>query len=141
MAGPKNNFVFNAATIWWAQALGDPPGHTLPWSHYSRPHGPDVFGGVVYGSQLWSPDPFDVETVHPEARAAFHRLLGRASSADAPPHGKTLLLLGEAGSGKTHLLRSFRTRKPHGLDLVHGPQEETALALTLGDIEQPRAVA
>lgn len=39
--GPKNNFVFNAATIWWAQALGDPPGHTLPWSHYSRPHGPD----------------------------------------------------------------------------------------------------
>lgn len=39
--GPKGNFVFNAATIWWAQALGDPPGHTLPWSHYSRPHGPD----------------------------------------------------------------------------------------------------
>ena len=39
--GPKNNFVFNASTIWWAQALGDPPGHTLPWSHYSRPHGPD----------------------------------------------------------------------------------------------------
>jgi hypothetical protein len=39
--GPKNNFVFNAATIWWAQALGDPPGHTLPWSHHSRPHGPD----------------------------------------------------------------------------------------------------
>ncbi len=39
--GPRGNFVFNAATIWWAQALGDPPGHTLPWSHYSRPHGPD----------------------------------------------------------------------------------------------------
>ncbi|MEJ7593061.1 MAG: N,N-dimethylformamidase beta subunit family domain-containing protein [Planctomycetaceae bacterium] len=39
--GPKNNFVFNAATIWWAQALGDPPGHTLPWSHHSRPHGSD----------------------------------------------------------------------------------------------------
>lgn len=39
--GPKDNFVFNAATIWWAQALGDPPGHTLPWSHHSRPHGPD----------------------------------------------------------------------------------------------------
>jgi hypothetical protein len=27
--GPKGNIVFNAATIWWAQALGDPPGHTL----------------------------------------------------------------------------------------------------------------
>ncbi|MFV0445559.1 MAG: N,N-dimethylformamidase beta subunit family domain-containing protein [Planctomycetaceae bacterium] len=39
--GPKGNFVFNAATIFWAQGLSSPPGHTLPWSHYSRPHGPD----------------------------------------------------------------------------------------------------
>ncbi len=39
--GPKNNFVFNAATIFWAQDLSMPPGHTLPWSHWSRPHGPD----------------------------------------------------------------------------------------------------
>jgi hypothetical protein len=40
--GPKNNFVFNAATIFWAQGLGNPPGHMLPWSHWSRPHGPDA---------------------------------------------------------------------------------------------------
>ena len=40
--GPKNNFVFNATTIWWAQGLSDPPGHMLPWSHWSRPHGPDA---------------------------------------------------------------------------------------------------
>lgn len=39
--GPKGNFVFNAATIFWAQGLSSPPGHTLPWSHYNRPHGPD----------------------------------------------------------------------------------------------------
>ncbi|MBB5030669.1 N,N-dimethylformamidase beta subunit family domain-containing protein [Prosthecobacter vanneervenii] len=39
--GPKNNFVFNAATIWWAQGLSKPPGHMPVWSHYSRPHGPD----------------------------------------------------------------------------------------------------
>jgi hypothetical protein len=39
--GPKNNFVFNASTIFWCQGLSHPPGHTLPWSHYSRPHGPD----------------------------------------------------------------------------------------------------
>ena len=39
--GPKKNIVFNAATIWWAQGLSSPPGHILPWSHYSRPHGPD----------------------------------------------------------------------------------------------------
>jgi hypothetical protein len=40
--GPKGNFVFNAATIFWAQGLSSPPGHTLPWSHWSRPHGPDA---------------------------------------------------------------------------------------------------
>ncbi|MHB1559662.1 MAG: N,N-dimethylformamidase beta subunit family domain-containing protein [Isosphaeraceae bacterium] len=34
-------FVFNASTIFWAQGLSSPPGHTLPWSHWSRPHGPD----------------------------------------------------------------------------------------------------
>jgi hypothetical protein len=39
--GPKKNFVFNAATIFWNQGLSLPPGHMLPWSHWSRPHGPD----------------------------------------------------------------------------------------------------
>ncbi len=39
--GPKENFVFNAATIFWCQGLSSPPGHMLPWSHWSRPHGPD----------------------------------------------------------------------------------------------------
>jgi hypothetical protein len=39
--GPRDNYVFNASTIFWSQALSSPPGHTLPWSHWSRPHGPD----------------------------------------------------------------------------------------------------
>jgi hypothetical protein len=39
--GPKNNFVFNASTIFWSQGLSDPPGHMLPYSHFARPHGPD----------------------------------------------------------------------------------------------------
>ncbi len=39
--GPKNNFVFNAATIFWSQGMSNPPGHVLPWSHSSRPHGTD----------------------------------------------------------------------------------------------------
>lgn len=39
--GPKGNFVFNASTIFWCQGLASPPGHILPWSHWSRPHGPD----------------------------------------------------------------------------------------------------
>ncbi|MEK7405722.1 MAG: N,N-dimethylformamidase beta subunit family domain-containing protein [Acidobacteriota bacterium] len=40
--GPKDNFVFNAATIWWSQGLSSPPGHVLPWSHFVHPHGPDA---------------------------------------------------------------------------------------------------
>lgn len=40
--GPKDNFVFNAATIFWCQDLAGPPGHMLPWSHWTRPHGPDA---------------------------------------------------------------------------------------------------
>ncbi len=40
--GPRENFVFNASTIFWCQGLSSPPGHMLPWSHFSRPHGPDA---------------------------------------------------------------------------------------------------
>ena len=40
--GPKKNIVFNATTIFWSQGLSDPPGHMIPWSHFSRPHGPDA---------------------------------------------------------------------------------------------------
>lgn len=40
--GDRGNFVFNAATIWWAQGLASPPGHILPWSHWVRPRGPEV---------------------------------------------------------------------------------------------------
>lgn len=39
--GPKDNFVFNAATIWWGLAMSKPPGTMPVWSHFSRPHGPD----------------------------------------------------------------------------------------------------
>lgn len=40
--GPQKNIVFNATTIFWSQGLSSPPGHIIPWSHYSRPHGPDA---------------------------------------------------------------------------------------------------
>ncbi|MCA8987594.1 MAG: hypothetical protein KDA78_08140 [Planctomycetaceae bacterium] len=39
--GPQGNLIFNASTIFWAQGLSAPPGHWIPWSHGSRPHGPD----------------------------------------------------------------------------------------------------
>jgi len=40
--GKKDNWVFNASTIYWAQGLSSPPGHTIPYAHYGRPHGPDA---------------------------------------------------------------------------------------------------
>ena len=38
--GPKNNVVFNAATIWWSLALSSPPGLILP-DVYAKPRGVD----------------------------------------------------------------------------------------------------
>lgn len=38
--GPKGNFVFNAATCWWADALSEPPGYVRP-KVYTEPLGPD----------------------------------------------------------------------------------------------------
>jgi hypothetical protein len=73
------------------------------------PDGPEVFSSVVAVNQVWTPDPFDVDSIHAEAREAFGRLLNRATVAPPPDTGKSLLLLGEAGSGKTHLMRAFRT--------------------------------
>ena len=39
--GPKNNFVFNAATIYWCQALASPPRHMLPKKPRKPLLGPD----------------------------------------------------------------------------------------------------
>jgi hypothetical protein len=38
--GPRENFVFNAATCWWADGLSAPPGYVRP-SVYTSPQGPD----------------------------------------------------------------------------------------------------
>jgi len=39
--GPRGNFVFNAATCWWADGLSAPPGYVRP-SVYTSPKGPDA---------------------------------------------------------------------------------------------------
>ena len=51
---------------------------------FCSPEGPEVFSGIVHGNQVWTPDPFDIETVHPEARSAFYRLLDRAGNLRGP---------------------------------------------------------
>jgi hypothetical protein len=74
---------------------------------------PEVFHSVATATRIWEADPYDVETIHAEARGAFEQVLNRAARTPLPPAGAVLVLLGEAGSGKTHLMRAFRTR-------VHG---------------------
>jgi hypothetical protein len=49
-----------------------------------------------------------VETIHGEAREVFRRLVARAGMTPRPTSGRILLLKGESGSGKTHLMRAFR---------------------------------
>jgi hypothetical protein len=38
--GPHGNFVFNAATCWWADAISEPPGYVRP-KVYTEPRGPN----------------------------------------------------------------------------------------------------
>ena len=76
----------------------------------------EVFYAVATPNAIWKADPYDVETIHAEARAAFEHLLNRAGRTPPPPSGAVLVLVGEAGSGKTHLMRAFRSRT-HGQGL------------------------
>ncbi len=66
---------------------------------------------MAYPTQVWTPDPFDVESIHEEARDLFAQTVERATDPDPRSNktGQILLLKGESGSGKTHLMRAFRT--------------------------------
>jgi energy-coupling factor transporter ATP-binding protein EcfA2 len=68
---------------------------------------------VAYPNDVWVPDPFDVDTIHSEARATFEQALHQAADPQASSGGRVLLLKGASGSGKTHLMRAFRAQ-------VHG---------------------
>ena len=75
-----------------------------------------MFHSVATPTAIWKADPYDVETIHAKPAAAFEHVLNRAGRTPPPPSGAVLVLLGEAGSGKTHLMRAFRTRR-HGQGL------------------------
>ena len=40
--GPKDNWVFNGATIWWSDGLSAPPGYQHPTAYGAKPRGPDA---------------------------------------------------------------------------------------------------
>ena len=67
-----------------------------------------VFTSIAQAHSIWDRDPFDVDSVHADVRAAFDNLVDRAVTPIRHDTGRILLVLGESGSGKTHLLRAFR---------------------------------
>jgi AAA ATPase domain/Helicase HerA, central domain len=70
----------------------------------------EIFRSVEDRQQIWLDDPFDTSSLHPEAREAFTSLLTNATGSEPPTSGRMLLILGDAGAGKTHLIRSFRSQ-------------------------------
>src|SRR5437764_15368568 len=74
---------------------------------FLAPACPEVFHSVATPTAIWQADPYDVETIHAKAREAFEHLLSRGGRTPPPPSGAVLVLLGDAGSGKTHLMRAY----------------------------------
>ena len=93
-----------------------PPAADPRLTAFLSPGCPEVFHSVATPTEIWQADPYDVETIHAEAREALDHVLYRGGRTPPPPSGVVLVLLGEAGSGKTHLMRAFRTRA-HGQGL------------------------
>ncbi|MBX2796853.1 MAG: DUF853 family protein [Myxococcales bacterium] len=73
---------------------------------------PELFHGVEHTYDVWRADPFHVPEIHDGARTRFERLVAQAHE-EQTPSGRLMLLQGEPGSGKTHLMRAFRNH-------VHG---------------------
>ncbi len=91
--------------------------------------GPEIFRPVAFPTEVWYPDPLDVEAIFADARELYERLLRQATAPGRQGKaGRILLLRGESGSGKTHLMRAFRTRT-HQLKLGYfGYMQMTTLS-------------
>jgi hypothetical protein len=79
---------------------------------FCRDDGPEVFSTISHGAHFHERDPFDVETIHAEARRMFHQQLDRATTPELARRGqgRLMLVLGDSGAGKTHLLRALRAQ-------------------------------
>jgi hypothetical protein len=64
---------------------------------------------ITWEDDLWRADPVDVEAIHAPARRKFQALLEAVTGVDARGQPRILLLHGQSGAGKTHLIRALRT--------------------------------
>jgi AAA ATPase domain len=92
------------------ETAGEPgaPGADARAVAFCTPDLPDPFHAFAYASEVWKPDPFDVGSIHRGAREVLRRLVGTVRQPSGVAVGRILLMLGEAGCGKTHLMRAFR---------------------------------
>jgi energy-coupling factor transporter ATP-binding protein EcfA2 len=77
---------------------------------FCSPCYPELFHAIAYANDIWKHDPFDVPSIHRLAREKFLRIMGRVLEPSGMASGRILLLLGESGCGKTHLMRTFRNQ-------------------------------
>ena len=70
---------------------------------------PELFQSITHQHEIIYADPYDVDVIHKEAREQLESLIRRVSSAQAAS-GRILLLKGDSGAGKTHLMRVFRNQ-------------------------------
>lgn len=76
---------------------------------FCSPNAGSVFHAVAHAGEVFERDPMDVESIHKGAREAFSDALHRVAAVNRPSkHGAMLLIKGESGAGKTHLMRAFR---------------------------------
>jgi hypothetical protein len=74
-----------------------------------------VFSAVQQASSIYENDPFDVEAVHRDARVSFEQLVAHAATRPQfSDLGQMLVVLGDSGAGKTHVLRGFRRHVHEG---------------------------
>ena len=64
---------------------------------------------ITWEDDVWKADPFDVDAVHLPARRRFRELLSAVTDTDRALPNRILLLHGQSGAGKTHLVRALRT--------------------------------
>jgi Helicase HerA, central domain len=97
------------------QASDAAPGTDPRATAFCRNDGPEVFSTISHGAHFHERDPFDVEAIHADARRVFHQQLDRATTPELARRGqgRLMLVLGDSGAGKTHLLRALRAQ-------VHG---------------------
>jgi hypothetical protein len=95
---------------------------------FCDPNTPEIFRSVAYPTEVWTPDPMDVDSIHSQAREVFDWLLNAATANVDDKVGRILLMLGQSGSGKTHLMRSLRTRTHSRGDGYFGYLQMTSLS-------------